>query len=468
MQHLIKKGLGFSLVLITLATACRKKEAPLPDNLIQFESNEQGISESANSISLKIRLTRATDKDIPVTINLNPTGITYGTDITSTPAAVNGSISTTIASGNSETTIVISKQPGILFDGDETLSLEIASSGSPVIIGDTRNLLLKFAELIAENASLTGDGGGATFGNKVFFDLSANKSISVTRTRWDLGFYTQADSFYVLLNSSTGMMARGIAIADLNAVSAADTIGFGESVNFNQSAPTVASLAYIDYPSGDLSRTAIGAVAATAADNKVFIINRGSGVGSPAPKRGWKKIRILRNANGGYTLQHADIGASSFQEIQVAKTPSHFYTYVSFENGVVEVEPAKEKWDLAWTYFSNVTNFGGGEVPYLYQDIILQNRNVLAVKVSINDQTTYENFTEANLSGLSFSAGQTTIGADWRLGGGPSSAPSVRTDRFYVLKDAAGNYYKLRFTALTKNGERGYPAFEYTLIKKGN
>ena len=31
---------------------------------------------------------------------------------------------------------------------------------------------------------------------------------------------------------------------------------------------------------------------------------------------------------------------------------------------------------------------------------------------------------------------------------------------------ANGNYYKIRFTSLTKNGERGYPSFEFDLVKK--
>jgi hypothetical protein len=199
----------------------------------------------------------------------------------------------------------------------------------------------------------------------------------------------------------------------------------------------------------------------------VYIINRGKGIGSPAPDRGWKKIRILRNASGGYTLQHADIAAATFTSVDIAKDETYFFKYISFENAAVDVEPAKGKWDFAWTYFSNATDFGGGEVPYTFQDVVLQNRNAQVAKV-LTSAVTYEAFAETDLAAQTFSSRQTAIGYDWRAGGGPTTSPAVRTDRFYVLKDADNNYYKIRFTAMTQNGERGYPAFEYALVKRGN
>jgi hypothetical protein len=38
----------------------------------------------------------------------------------------------------------------------------------------------------------------------------------------------------------------------------------------------------------------------------------------------------------------------------------------------------------------------------------------------------------------------------------------VYGDRFYIIKDAEGYYFKLRFTRMTSTaGERGRPQFEY-------
>jgi hypothetical protein len=464
--NITRAGLVLLSAVIVLS-ACRKRpDVSLPDNLVTFETSAQGLSSSENSISVKVKLSRGTDKDIPVTINVTPQNAVYGTDFTTVPATnASGQIVVTIPSGNNEASFTVSKVPGVLYDGNEKIVFDLYSSASPILIGASKQFTLTFAELIATSASATIDGGGATFPNKVFIDLSANRQVPVLRTNWDLGFYTGPD-YRVILNSSVGMMAKQIAKNDLSQVTAADTIGFSVDVAFSQFAPTTSSLAYIDYPDGDLTKTAIAAVSATATDNKVYIINRGFGVGTPAAERGWKKVRIIRNAAGGYTLQYADIAAATFSSVDISKDDAYFFKYVSLSTGAVSVEPEKKKWDIAWTYFSNVTNFGTGEVPYLFQDIILQNRNVSVAKVLVTTRA-YADFSEADLSTLTFSSVQTAIGSDWRSGGGPGSAPSIRTDRYYVIKDGDNNYYKLRFTALTQNGERGYPAFEVTLVKRG-
>ncbi len=465
-NNYLKNGCIGLLSFFIFISGCRKRDAPLPDNLIQFETNEQGLAANSSTLTVKLKLTRATDKDIPVSLNLSMIGLTYATDFTTIPVATNGIMAITIPGGNNEASFTITKKAGILFDGDEKIIFNIASSAAPLIIGTTKEFSVTFAELVALNSSIIIDGGGATYGNKVFIDLSANKQQSVIRSNWDLGFYTTADSFRVVLNSSSAMMAKQINKNDLNAVNATDTIGFHNEVVFNLAAPLASALPYIDYPDGDLSKTAIASISASAADNKVYIINRGSVIGNNAASRGWKKIRIIRNVSGGYTLQHADIGATTFQEIQIAKDEAFFFKYISFENRMIEVEPAKKKWDIAWTYFSNVTNFGGGEVPYLFQDIVLSNRNVSIAKV-LSAVKPYLDFAETDLTAQTFSSSQTGIGSDWRSGGGPNSSPAVRTDRYYIIKDGDNNYYKIRFTSLTKNGERGYPAFEYTLVKRG-
>jgi hypothetical protein len=466
MKLSITKGITYGFAALVLATGCRKRDAADADNLVNFETSVQGIGASENSMVFKVQLTRPTNVAIPVVINLTDLGVVYGTDYTTTPAAVAGKLELTIPQGNNETTFTITKSANALFDGDEAIRFDLYSSGSPVLIGIKKQLTLNFGELVANNATATLNGGGATFGNKVFFDLSANRQTSVLRTTWDLGFYTGAEDFRVILNSSSAMMAKQVAKNDLTQVTAADTIGFSTEVAFNQFAPTPVSLAYIDYPNGDITRTAIASISATSTDNKVYIVNRGTGVGTPAPARGWKKIRVLRNASGGYTLQHADIAATSFTSIDIPKDDGVFFKYISFENGVVAVEPGKKKWDIAWTYFSNTTNFGSGEVPYLFQDIVLQNRNVQVAKV-LTSTKAFADFGEADIAALAFSGSQVSIGADWRSGGGPSTQPAVRTDRFYIIRDGENNYYKLRFTALTQNGERGYPAVEIVLVKKG-
>lgn len=461
--------ISVSCAVVVLFAACRKRaDISLPDNLIVFTASEQGISESENAITVNLKLSRGTDRDVPVTINLTPEGVTYGTDFTTTPAAVNGVLTLTVPSGNNEATFTITKAPGALFDGDEKITFDLYRSETPVLIGSLKKFRLDFKELVAANSTLSISGGGATYPNRVFVDLSANRQTAILRTNYDLGFYTGTTTdFRVILNATTAMMAKQIAKNDLTQVTAADTIGFFADVAYSGSDPRPSQMAYVDQLNGDLSGTAIGPVSDVATDNKVYIVNRGIGVGTPTPARGWKKIRVLRNASGGYTLQHADIASTTFTSIEIPKDDAYFFKYISFENGIVPVEPQKKKWDIVWSYSGYAGNFGAGDAPYLYQDIVLQNRNVAVAKV-LTATKAYESFTEADLAGIApadWSTAINKIGSDWRRTT-PSPA-QTHADRYYILKDGDNNYYKLKFTSLTDNGIRGLPSIAYTLIKRG-
>ncbi len=469
MKNTTAAGFVFvAMVSLLMMAGCRKRaDLSLPDNFVVFETNAIGVTENETSALVRVKLSRGTDKDIPLVINIAGQNAVYGTDFTTTPEAVAGKITVTVPEGNNEASFTVNKVPGVLYDGDEKVMFELYSSASPVLIGAGKQTVLNFSELVATNSAWMIDGGGATYPSTVFIDLSANRQTQVQRTSWDFGFYTAPDSFYAILNSSTAMMVKKISKNDLNAVTAADTIGFSAEVAYSPFAPMPSQMPYIDYPNGDITRTAIGSIAATAGDNAVFIVNRGTGVGTPAPARGWKKIRILRNASGGYTLQHADISATSFTTLEIPKDNAYFFKYVSFDNGIVNVAPQKKKWDLAWSYFGSSTNFGGGEVPYMFQDIIFQNRNVAVAKV-LTSAKAFASFTEANLTDgtiTSWNSTQLAIGADWRRTT-PSPAQTW-DDRYYIIRDGDNNYYKLRFTSLTNGGVRGYPSIAYELVKRG-
>jgi hypothetical protein len=273
------------------------------------------------------------------------------------------------------------------------------------------------------------------------------------------------------------MMARVTTKNDMNAVTAQDTVGFGVQLSLPAVFAAITSntppawvsdaINWIDAPSGDLTKTAIPQVSATASENKVIIVNLGNGPGTPATELGWKKIRVIRNGNG-YTLQHANINATTFSEIQISKDTDYAFQYASLTTGSVAVEPMTPRWDIAWTGFANETNFGSGPVPYYFQDVILQNTAGVETVQVMTSTKSYEAFGESDIASLDFAnQSQVKIGSSWRSGGGPGLAPAIRSDRFYVIKDADGNYYKVKFTALTTSGERGKPKLAYELIKEG-
>lgn len=470
-KHLIL----FSLFLFVALQAC-KDDPALPDNLIGFESNQLGFTSTENEITLQVKFTYPAYESGTVLINILAEGLVYDTDFTTEPATVSNALSIPFLAGETAKSIKVIKKPGLLVDGDENIGFTLASAPAGTILGPNPSLKLTFAEIISASGAATVDGGGATYPNKVFIDLSANRQVAIPRTGWDLGF-AAGNEFRVILNASNGMMAIATDKNSMAAVTAADTAGLSTRLSLNAVFAAINldpvpdwvpnAITWIDDPSGNLSKTALAEINTTDSENKVYIVNLGNGPGTPAPELGWKKIRVLRKA-AGYTLQHADIGSATFTEVSITKDNNFNFQYVDFEKGLVQVEAQKDKWDISWTGFTNSTNFGSGPVPYYFQDIVLQNTHQVQTAQVLTSAIAYEAFSETNLATLDFGTqSQVKLGPNWRSGGGPGAAPAIRTDRFYIIKDAAGNVYKLRFTALTSDGERGKPKYEYSLVKKG-
>jgi hypothetical protein len=335
-------------------------------------------------------------------------------------------------------------------------------------------------EVPSIGATLAASVGGPNQPNQLYLDLSTGTSQSINRAAWDFGFSSAAD-FRVVLNGSLKMAVKKLETSDITLVQkidAAVTVGSGTTASTN---------GFVDNPTGVLAGsgagigTAIAEVSATDADNKVYLVNLGLAVGTAKPgvgnveidgaARGWKKVRILRSGNG-YKIQYADLEAATFTEKTITKDAAFNFTFFSLTSAsTVSVEPEKAKWDLNFTYFTNYVNFGT-EVSYGYSDFIVSNMKggTQVYQVVATTDITYAGFTKANIVEANFAASaidQRIVGANWRNGGGQNgSLPSIKTDRFYVVKDAAGNYYKLKFLTMTNDaGERGFVTLEYAILK---
>jgi len=317
---------------------------------------------------------------------------------------------------------------------------------------------------------LVGSEAGSSAGNSVFVDFSTDKQTDVARILWDLGFYSGSD-FRVVLNHTVGATAIALNKTDLTTVTAADTttlattaaLALGQGLGTFSAIDPVAGTA-TDYLSG----TVIQEISATDADNKVYIVNRGAA--GVTGNRGWEKIRVLRNGTG-YTLQYAKITETTFKTLNVAKDATYNFNYISFVNGAVTIEPAKALWDLEWTL---ATYKASATIPYTYSDFVLINfiggataAEVIFSGTTANSTIAYADFKEANLTGITFVGTRDVIGSNWRNTTGTSVG--VKTDRFYLLKDSAGNVYKLKFVSFiaADGGVRGEPVITYELVKKG-
>jgi hypothetical protein len=444
-------------------------------NSVAFVNSIVNLNAAETTVSVVFE--KPTSSSGSLTISVNPTNAVYGTDFTTNPSIESNVLTIPYSKNISNATFTFNR----LIEGVEgqiknvEFTIMNTSDENLIISSTSKTTKLNFDETPIETATVSPTVGGANVINQVYVDLSSGIGTPVNRASWDLGFYS-GDDFRVAINGSIKMAIKQINSTDITQnVEIDNTVAVGEGggtgiVNGN---PT-----YVDNPNGDISQTAIASVSTILSDNKVYLVNLGHAVATVAPNtgsvnaygdhRGWRKIRVLRNGND-YKLQYALPDSSTFNEVTISKNAAFNFTFFSFNsNAVVTAEPEKAKWDLNFTSFTNLTNFGTGNVSYAYQDFIVTNSKggTRAYEVLNSAGVTYSNFTSANIDNTKLNQAefqdQRNIGSNWRNGGGPTTLPSAKDDRFYVLKDASGNTFKIRFISLTNAaGERGNPTFEY-------
>lgn len=458
MKKLIKPLLVFAF--LGIFNACKDDEPPLPDNLAAFETTAQGFE--GEQTEVKIVLSRAAESATAISVNLTPTNLTYGTEFTTEPAATSNAFTVTVPAGSATASFKVLKKAGVLLDGDEAIQFKIATVATPVVIGANTETKLSFKAIISEGTSIQLNGlidkeSGASAGNSVFLDLSANTQTPVARDSWDLGFLSGTD-FRVIINNTNVASAIEVNKTDINTVTAADLdvtkLGLGQGVG---------TFSLFDDVTGDLTKTVIKAVSATDADNKVYVINRTGGTGAVLPNDQLYKVRVIRKGTG-YTLQYAKLTETTHKTLDITKDAAYNFQFASLvTEKVVNVEPQKARWDIVWGYSIYFT----GTIPYAFSDLVFLNTQAAIEAAEVLTTTaTYDAFAEANLTGITFSKDRDVIGSKWRA---TTGTVGVKTDRFYLIKDSSGNIYKLRFVNFhaSDGGERGRPKLEYKLVKKG-
>lgn len=327
----------------------------------------------------------------------------------------------------------------------------------------------------SDGAVVDPDVGGATQPNQVWFDLGTNTQVLTKRTDWDLAFYS-GSAFKVILNSSIMMAAGKIPNAtNIDLVTEASVATLKDLVkvaNFNP-----ANVAYIDDVNGNFPSgyTAIEEIKANDSENAIYLVNMGKeiytgtvpsgSVATGGDDRGWMKVQVVRSGDR-YKVKYAELNDTSHKELTITKNAAYNFNFVSLKaDQEVLIQPEKKKWDICFTVFTNTITGAGS---YIYADFVTTN-NVggvgayeVRVTAPVSGVEAYNNFKASDIDQSKFIYNNhRVIGANWRNPVGANGL-EVYGDRFYVIKDAEGYYFKLRFTRLTNtSGERGRPQFEY-------
>ncbi|MFW5760593.1 MAG: HmuY family protein [Cyclobacteriaceae bacterium] len=445
------------LMALLLLSACNEEDSLPPFN-VNFANQEIGISESGE---VEIIFSRSADNNGEIVLQMNSGNLVYGeeNDFYTIPAADNQQLILPFEAGNDKVSFEIMEGSDLNIQQDETITFTLSDDDNGLFLAG-QNIIINalFSEnFVAREGVIELNGGGEEQTNQAFVDLSKLTQTVVDKNSWHLGFYSESGEHKVILNSSAYLMARPLEKTDLAEVTPADTAGFAAAMQIPQFSPAFGAIAWVDADNGDLGKTAFGDIAPDMASAKVFIVKR---------EGAWQKVKIAQSGDN-YQIQYADINSNQIETATVEKDPEYNFTFFSFENKVVMVEPAKNQWDFMYGTFTVSLPLGGGAVvPYGFKDYIVINRTGVSVARVMESDIAYDDFSQADISGLEFSSDQNAIGDSWRQGGGPNSAPSLFTDRYFVLQDDDGQFYKIQFTRLTTpGGERGFPEFIFELVQ---
>lgn len=461
--------LGF--ILLSSCSSDDDNNPAMADKFVAaFENSSRQIDQSNTEKQIKIVFSSKAPQDGTLKISMTTNGLVYGENknFTTEPPADNGLLELPIKAGKSSVSFTYKAKN--LPQSDESsvdFSIDGISISNSAIQGNTLCSVI-YGNTVVPAGNFAPEVGGPNEPNQVFVDLSRQEQNSQSREKWDLGFYS-GDKFRVKLNASLHMFAASTGETQMSAVDENSVQDLKPQLDFL----IEGSNEYVDDPSGVIEGTAIQAISANDEENPVYLLNMGDKIGTETPEtgslavsgeaRGFKKIRLLQSDNGEYILRYADLNDTDYQEITIPKQPAYHFNHFSFKTDqIVDVAPLKNQWDLKFTVFTEVLDLPeGGKSAYGFSDFISTNvlSNVKAYQVN-ESAIAYENFDAYDIDANSLLLTKRAIGAKWR-----DVFEGLHSDRFFVVKDADGNLFKLKFTTLVNSqGERGNPEFKYELL----
>ena len=448
----------------------------LPDITVSFVSSQTSFENGEQSEEITLSLSRISDLDITATIEFEGTGVEYATHFTTAPAPIEGKISVTIPAGGSSASFTVTKAEGIILEGDETVEFTISSLSvtEKVTIGDKASTILEFGAIVSTGQAMILEGNGTENNiNSVYVDLSTNRQTSVDRKSWNIGFWC-GEEFRVVLNSAymTAAVASGKTNIDEVDLALASAVEDSHNINTNPMMGVV-SQEILDAADGSLTGTVFAEVSATENDNEVYFV--ASEDDKDASRENWYKVRVNRKGEG-YSVQFARVGDDTYTTVDIPKNGEYNLVLFSLADGEIletETEPRKGRWDIRWSYDTG-TSVSQSKSLFLQDYVAINNYDGVQSATVMTADIAYDDFAAADIAALTFNGDRDAIGETWRntmppgMGGGSGEPQGVRSDRYYVIKDASEIYYKLRFTKMGFNDdgtERGRPGIEYRIVE---
>ncbi|MDO6601487.1 HmuY family protein [Arenibacter palladensis] len=513
----MKKAYLFNYLLcILIFSSCSDDDKEnLIDFSVSFSSATVGLGEADSTKELLLNYSRSATEAGIIKVTFVGNNAEYGTDFTTSPDGSSGTISIPVTAGDLNSKITFTKLENAIEGSSKSVAFSINGfDNTEWSTGTTSTSDVSFTAIPALSGVIDSENGGSNMPNQVYFDFSTGTQTSVRRDTWEIAFFNGAEN-RVFLNSSLLVSAVELP-GETDLLSITESTVLKEPMNlfvlnfatFQQDPIEVTTISellsglpvgysqygnieqgkvFTDNGAGTLDGTAFGEISTTPEDNNVYIVGLGTEIPTEAAEpgsinatgahRGFMKVRVLTDGNS-YTIQYAPLEeTSSITEVSIPKDDAYSISAFSLTTGKsVNVEPQTTEWDIN---LSGVFSYYGYQGPTLagltYSDYVVHNTlggvglyQVTTSEVDSGGNTieldvpSYSNFSMVDVNESAFVYdNRAVVGSGWRdaFGG------VLKDDRYYILKDASGNYYKMVFTAYLNNqGERGNPQFTYARL----
>src|SRR5690606_20806918 len=274
--------LGAAIAFIMLS-ACSSDDNNLTADpfVVAFETLSENLANIDGSQTVNLIYSTNAKSNGSFSIAIVAENALYGTDFTTEPPAIDGKISLNINSGSSANSFVFNKlNPNLDETTQITFTIGAIDYPNSEIRGNKTFVLNSEASL---GGSLAPEIGGPNEQYQVYVDLSGKNSKKIQRDAWDLAFYSY-DGFRVGINGAIYMAVAELNETNIDDISETDVADLMPQVAVGTFDP--ANEAYIDYPDGDINRTAISEINLEDAANKVFLVNLGYEIGTETPTNG--------------------------------------------------------------------------------------------------------------------------------------------------------------------------------------
>lgn len=276
----------------------------------------------------------------------------------------------------------------------------------------------------------------ADYTHDVYVSMAQGEELSVDATDWDLAF--QVNSFFAVgirINDGRNGALYAYPHSDIDGWDAVDTTGMQEwpalhnglqiweegAFNMNLSGEDT------DYGWGEYT----GPPDHLVEGDSLYVIQTAAG--------NFKKMRIDVLDAGVWNFTYANLDGSEMEEVAItgADYPERNFVYYSLDNAeVLDLEPSNASWDLTFTRYFGMTDFGPGGTSGVLANDAVELVKVDGVDVETAEWGDYE-FTVDDIG---------VVGNDWKFLN-DQFAWEVVADRCYFVKDLAGDVYKLIFTS---------------------